>query len=73
MAFSKGRQLALAQPSTKTSLDLGLVLKDAPAGGRLQEAGSFGSGRITHRVALEKPQEVDSEVRGWIAEAAARP
>ncbi len=38
---------------------------------RLKEAGSFGSGRIAHRVSLSSPAEVDEEVREWLAQAAA--
>jgi hypothetical protein len=69
VAWSNGRQFALLQPSTKTRSDLGLVLADVPATGRLRGAGSFGSGRITHRVALAGPREVDAEVERWLREA----
>jgi hypothetical protein len=72
VAFTNGRQFALAQPSTKTRVDLGLVLPDTPPTMRLREASSFGSGRITHRVALAAPDDVDDEVRRWLADACAR-
>jgi hypothetical protein len=69
VTWSNGRQFALLQPSTKTRADLGLVLEDAAAAGRLEAAGSFGSGRITHRVALAAPREVDAEVKRWLRDA----
>ena len=71
VTFSRRRQFALAQASTRDRVDLGLRL-DAPApgtGARLEEAGSFGSGNITHRVALRAPAEVDDEVRAWLEQA----
>jgi hypothetical protein len=36
---------------------------------RLLDAGSFGSGTITHRVALTAPEEVDAELEGWLRDA----
>ena len=69
VTWSNGRQFALLQPSTKTRADLGLVLEAAAAAGRLEAAGSFGSGRITHRVALASPRDVDAEVKRWLREA----
>jgi hypothetical protein len=69
VTWLNGRQFALLQPSTRTRADLGLVLEDAAATARLQEAGSFGSGRVTHRVALAGPGEVDAEVKRWLRNA----
>jgi len=36
---------------------------------RLVDAGSFGSGNITHRVALGTVDDVDAELEGWLREA----
>src|SRR5262245_2260420 len=69
VTWSNGRQFALLQPSTRTRADLGLVLDGVEAGGRLEEAGSFGSGRITHRVALAATRDVDAEVERWLRDA----
>src|SRR4051812_42943801 len=57
VAFSRDRQFALVQPSTPTRLDVGLVLPDAEETDRLRPAGSFGSGRTTHRVSLAHEDE----------------
>ena len=69
VSFDRARQFALVQASTRTRVDLGVRLDDATATGRLAAAGSFGSGNITHRVALTAPGEVDAEVRGWLRAA----
>jgi predicted transport protein len=69
VAFARVRQFALLQPSTATRLELGLVLADAEETPRLRPAGSFGSGRISHRVSLAHEDEIDAELTGWLREA----
>lgn len=46
-----------------------LRLDDPPATPRLSPAGSFGSGSISHRVALSSAADVDAELRGWLRAA----
>jgi predicted transport protein len=69
VAFARVRQFALLQPSTSTLLDVGLVLPGAEETPRLRPAGSFGSGRITHRVSLAHEDEIDAELTGWLRDA----
>ena len=69
VAFSRVRQFAVLQPSTATRLDVGLVLPDAEETPRLRPAGSFGSGRISHRVSLAHEDEIDAELTGWLRDA----
>jgi hypothetical protein len=69
VAFSRVRQFAVLQPSTATRLDVGLVLPDAAETPRLRAAGSFGSGRISHRVSLAHEDEIDAELTGWLNDA----
>ena len=69
VAFSRGRQFALVQPSTPTRLDVGLVLPGAGETERLRPAGSFGSGRTTHRVSLAHEDEIDGELTEWLRAA----
>ena len=69
VSFGRPKQFALVQPSTKTRVDVGLRLPGLAATERLLEAGSFGSGNITHRVALFSPDDVDAELEGWLREA----
>ena len=67
VSVRRRRQFALIQPSTRTRVDLGLVLT-REAQGRLEASGSFHS-MFSHRVRLEKPADVDPEVIGWLKEA----
>ncbi len=69
IAFSRVRQFAMLQPSTPTRLDVGLVLPEVAETPRLRPAGSFGSGRISHRVSLAHEDEVDAELTGWLRDA----
>ncbi len=69
VAFTNDVQFALAQASTRTRVDVGLVLAGHEETDRLRPAGSFGSGRITHRVGLISPDDVDGELRAWLGEA----
>jgi predicted transport protein len=69
VAFARGRQFALLQPSTATRLDVGLVLPGALETERLRPAGSFGSGRTSHRVSLAHEDEIDGELTEWVRAA----
>jgi hypothetical protein len=62
------KQFALLQPSTRTRLDLGLILPGREAGGRLEASGSFNA-MFTHRVKLSGLDEIDAEVEGWLKDA----
>jgi hypothetical protein len=69
VSFGRPRQFAIVQPSTRTRVDLGLRLPGVAPTARLLDAGSFGSGSITHRVALATPEEVDGELAAWLRAA----
>ncbi|MCF7796623.1 MAG: DUF4287 domain-containing protein [Lentisphaeria bacterium] len=62
------RQFALIKPATKTRIDLGLKLPGKPITKRLGDSGPFGT-MCTHRVVLENPEAVDSEIIQWLREA----
>jgi hypothetical protein len=58
------------KPAARTRLDLGLALKDAPFTERLLDTGGLAKkDRITHRVAITCPDDIDDEVRGWLRRA----
>jgi len=58
---------AQLKPTTRTRLDLGLALGDATPTGRLVETGGLAKGdRITHRIPIASPDEIDDEVRRWL-------
>ena len=67
-SLRRNKQFAVLQPSTRTRMDVGLVLKGTPAAGRLEAAGSWNS-MCTHRVRLEAPEEVDDELLQWLRDA----
>ena len=66
---ARPKQFAIVRPSTRTRVDVGLRLPGVAPGERLLEAGSFGSGSITHRVALATPGDVDAELEDWLRAA----
>jgi hypothetical protein len=64
------RVFAEIKPSTKTRIDLGFALGDMPAQGRLIDTGGFAKkDRITHRIPISEPGEIDAEVRKWLKAA----
>ena len=69
VSFGRPKQFAIVQPSTRTRVDVGLRLPGAAPTERLLEAGSFGSGSITHRVALAAPDDADAELEDWLRAA----
>ena len=68
VSFRRKRQFALAQPSTKTRIDLGLKFNDRPVAGRLEASGPFGS-MCTHRVQLTDETQVDDELVALLTDA----
>lgn len=68
VSFRRSKQFALAQPSTKTRVDLGIQLKGVEPEGRLEPSRPFGT-MCSHRVRLESPNDVDDEVVAWLRRA----
>jgi hypothetical protein len=68
VSIRRVKQFALIQPTTKTRLDLGLILKGRAPGGRLEPSGSFNA-MFTHRVKLASAADIDSEVVAWLEAA----
>jgi hypothetical protein len=68
VSVRRRKPFALVQPTTKTRLDLGLILKDAPPRGRLEASGSFNA-MFTHRVKLSHLGDIDAEVLAWLRAA----
>ncbi len=68
VSVRRARQFALLQPSTRTRLDLGLILKGQEPQGKLEASGSFHA-MFTHRVRLETLDDIDADVQRWLKEA----
>jgi hypothetical protein len=61
---------AEVKPATKTRIDLGFALGDMKPTGRLIDTGGFAKkNRITHRIPISDPKEIDAEVRKWLKTA----
>jgi len=69
VAFARGKQFAVVQPSTNRRVDVGLRLPGAVAAGRLEPSRDVGGGSISHKVALSTAGEVDDELIGWLRAA----
>jgi hypothetical protein len=69
VTLTRNRQFGIIQPSTKTRIDLGLILPGVPLKERLEDPKGFGSDRITHKIILHTVDEVDSQIREWIRSA----
>lgn len=61
------RTFARIQPTTKSRVDLGLRLQAREAGGRLQPSRIHETMRF--QISLTSPEQVDSEVLGWLHQA----
>ena len=62
--------IAQIKPSTRTRIDFGLALKDTPAKGRLIDTGGLAKkDRITHRIEISSPADVDAFVEKWLRRA----
>ena len=58
---------AQIKPTTTKRIDIGFALGDMKAKGRLIDTGGFAKkDRITHRIPLESPKDIDDEVKRWL-------
>lgn len=58
------------KPATNKRIDLGFALEDEPFTSRLLDTGGRAKkNRITHRVALTSPDEIDLQVKRWLKQA----
>jgi hypothetical protein len=58
---------AQIKPSTQTRIDMGFALGALKAEGRLVETGGFAKkDRITHRIPISSPADIDQEVKRWL-------
>lgn len=58
------------KPATQTRLDFGFALGDLKASGRLIDTGGFArKDRITHRIEVKGPADIDAELKTWLKAA----
>ena len=65
-----GRKFAIVH-AVGDRMDLGVKLKDAPAVGRVEDAGAWNA-MVTHRVRITDEAQLDDEVLGWLRQAYAK-
>lgn len=63
----KGKKLAVVQV-TSERLDIGIKLKSAKPTGRFEAAGAWNN-MVTHRVRINDPAQIDTEVLEWLKQA----
>jgi hypothetical protein len=65
VSLRRSKQFGTVGPASGGRLEIGLNLKGAEPGGRLETA----TGMCTHRVRITTLAELDDEVEGWLREA----
>jgi hypothetical protein len=68
VSLRRRKQFAMIQPSTASRVDLGLILSDTPATGRLEPASKFNA-LFTHRVRITAIDQIDDELLVWLRDA----
>jgi hypothetical protein len=58
------------KPATKTRIDFGFALGDSKPTGRLVDTGGFAKkNRITHKIPIASPDDIDADVKKWLKAA----
>ena len=65
VALRRSKQFGTVGPASGGRLEIGLNLKGVEPAGRLETT----TGMCTHRVRLSSPDDLDTEVQGWLREA----
>jgi hypothetical protein len=67
LSIRRRKQFAMIKPAAK-HVDLGLILPGRAVTDRLESAATFNA-LFTHRVRVSAADDIDAELRGWIAAA----
>lgn len=68
VSLRRKKQFALLQPATKTRFEIGINLKGQVPGGKLEENPSSNA-MCSHKINIEKIEDVDQEVVNWLKNA----
>lgn len=68
VSLRRSKQFAIVQPSTATRIDVGINLKGVEPQGRLEASGSFNA-MVSHRVRVERVDQVDNDLVKWLKRA----
>ena len=58
----------MIQPTTATRIDVGIILKETEAAGKLELSGSFNS-MFSHRVRVGNLEDASEELANWLKRA----
>jgi len=68
VSLRRKKQFALLQPVSKNRFEVGIILKNQPAQGKL-EAITTPNAMCTHKINLATEKEIDKEVLQWLKKA----
>lgn len=67
VSLRRKKQFCLLEPKTKTRLEVGLNMKGVEPAGKLE--GCPPGGMCSHKIRVEKAEDIDAEVFDWIRKA----
>jgi hypothetical protein len=65
VSLRRNKQFALLQPASKTRYEIGIILRDQPATGKLQ-AITTPNAMCSHKIILSSDKDLDNEVIKWL-------
>ncbi len=68
VSVRRKKQFALLQPATKTRYEIGIILKETKAKGKLEEV-KTANAMCSHKINLSEINEIDDEVLHWLKAA----
>jgi hypothetical protein len=68
VSLRRKKQFALLQPASKTRYEVGIILRDQPASGKL-EVITASNAMCSHKIILNSEKDVDNEVIKWLKSA----
>jgi hypothetical protein len=68
LSIRRKKQFAMLQPSGAGRIDVGLILREVQAAGRLEPSGSFNA-LFTHRVRVTSADDIDAALAQWLRSA----
>ena len=68
VSIRRKKQFCMIQPTTATRIDVGIILKETEAVGKLELSGSFNS-MFSHRVRVGNLEDASEELANWLKRA----
>ena len=68
VSIRRKKQFCMIQPTTATRIDVGIILKETEATGKLELSGSFNS-MFSHRVRVGNLEDASEELANWLKRA----